>query len=299
LTTPRSVLNQLGKLRVLRQGIPEAIDRLVSYVSLMRLRSELSIDVLIPAVDKDAAVLPYAIDGIRRNVKHPIGKIFIIAPESARIHEVCWGKRCEFVNERELLGFGPESIRLEVHGTDRSKWIYQQFLKWSGEAIASNAHYLVVDADTVLVRPQVYERDGKTIYNYSDEYYLPYFAMYERLLGEPVRCPVSFTSHQMLFEIALLKELKRRIEERHGGTWQEAILGQLDREEMSSCSDYDNYGQYVFSHHAKRMAIEYWSNLNLTRKTLRSVPLLELQYAGRYKSLSFHSYREPADNGAA
>ena len=51
----------------------------------------------------------------------------------------------------------PTDIGLVVNGVDRSKWIYQQFLKWSGDDLAETTHYLVVDADTVLIRPQVFE----------------------------------------------------------------------------------------------------------------------------------------------
>jgi hypothetical protein len=268
------------------------IDRLVLYLSIMRLRSELPIDVLIPAAEKDVDVLSLAVQGIRRNIRHPIAQIFIVSPDSARIREVCRDHRCEFVPENELVPLSPESIGLVVGGVDRSRWIFQQFLKLSGDAVVSQDHYLVVDADTVMIRPQVFERDRRIVFNYSDEYYEPYFVMYERLLKESVVCPVSFTSHQMLFSVDVLREMRGTIERIHGCSWQEAILRNLDRTEMSSSSDYDTYGQYAFMHHARQIAIEYWFNLNLSRQKLRCLPLLELQYGGRYKSVSFHSYRK-------
>ncbi len=258
----------------------------------MSLRSDLPIDVLIPAAEKDSDVLPYAIDGVRRNVRHPVSNIFIVAPRSSEIQAVCRKKGCTFVDERDLTAIDPDAIQLQVGGLDRSRWIYQQFLKWCGDAIVGNSHYLVVDADTVYVRPQVFERDGRIIFNYSDEYWQPYFEFYARLMGEQVRCPVSFTSHQMLFGVDLLRELKTRIETLHGCTWHEAILSKLDRSELSGASDYDTYGQYVYAHHAKDIAIEYWFNLALTRKNLRGVGYLGLRYGGKYKSLSFHSYRQ-------
>ena len=292
MTSPRSIVRQLSKLGALRQGIPEWIDRSVDYIALMRIRSPMAIDVLIPAAEKDVDVLPYTIDGVRRNVRHPISNVYIVAPESRRIRDVCRSKACEFVEERQVAGRDPNSIHVEVNGIDRSKWIYQQFLKLSGDSIVSRSHYLVVDADTVFVRPQVFERKGRIIFNYSDEYYQPYFDMYRRLLHETAVSPVSFTSHQMLFEVELLRELRSRIQEANACAWQEAILKNLDRTEMSGCSDYDTYGQYVFSHYPARTAIEYWFNLNLTRKKLRNLRILELQYGGHYKSISFHSYRE-------
>jgi hypothetical protein len=143
------MMRQLGKLRALRQGVPDAIDRIVFYVSLMSIRSRLAIDVLIPAADKDAEVLPYTIDGVRRNIRHPISRLFVVAPRSDRIQTICERKGCTYVNERDLVPRGPETIRLDVAGTDRSAWIYQQFLKWSGDSVVSCSHYLVGKAPGV------------------------------------------------------------------------------------------------------------------------------------------------------
>jgi hypothetical protein len=195
------------------------------------------------------------------------------------------------VHERELVDLDYRDFGLVVNGMDRSSWIYQQFLKWSVHTMTGTPYYLVVDADTVFVRPQVFERRGRITFNYSDEYHQPYFDIYRRLLNEPVSFPSSFTSHQMLIDRRILGELKGRIEAIHGCGWQEAILRNLDRSEPSAFSDYDTYGQYVFLHHPKSMAIEYWFNLSVTRRALRSVRLLGMQYGGRYKSMSFHSYR--------
>ncbi len=284
---------QVVRTRGLFRDLGEFGERALFYASLMRIHSELPIDVVIPAAEKDVAVLGLAIDGIRRNAKHPIQSIFVVSPRSGAIEGLCRRKRCHFVYERDLLKMDPTDIGLVVNGLDRSKWIYQQFLKWSGDALAETTHYLVVDADTVLIRPQVFERGGRIILNYGDEYHRPYFEMYRRLLKEAASSPVSFTSHQTLFDKRVLGELKERIEYLHGCSWTEAIMKNIDPREPSGSSDYETYGQYMFLHHAAATAVEYWFNLSLRRtRNLRNVTLLALQYAGKYKSLSFHSYQE-------
>jgi hypothetical protein len=279
-----------GGLKSLTRGLGGAGQRVLLYLSLMQIQSDLPIDVLIPAAQKDLDVLPYSIDGVRRNIRHPILNFYVVAPESKPIRDLCARKGCTFVHERELVDLDYREFNLVMNGVDRSSWIYQQFLKWSGTSMTGTPYYLVVDADTVFVRPQVFERSDRIIFNYSDEYHEPYFEMYRRLLTEPVSFPSSFTSHQMLIDRRILRELKGRIEAIHGCGWQEAILRNLDRSEPSAFSDYDTYGHYVFLHHPKSMAIEYWFNLSVTRKVLRSVRLLEIQYGGTYKSMSFHSY---------
>jgi uncharacterized protein DUF6492 len=268
-------------------------ERLLFYLSQMSIQSDLRIDVVVPAAAKDLDVLPYAIDGVRRNIRHPVTNIFVVSPRSDRLLALCKRKGCAFVDERSLVDLDPRRIGLVTNGLDRSTWIYQQFLKWSADTLGKASHFLIVDADTVFVRPQVFERDGRIIFNYSDERHQAYFDMYQRLLREEVRFPLSFTSHQMLYDKSILAELKGRIEQLHACDWKEAVLRNLDRTELSSFSDYDTYGHYVFLHHPAPMAIEYWFNLSLRRKkNLRRVALLGIQYGGKYKSLSFHSYKD-------
>jgi hypothetical protein len=292
MTSERSLAGWIRKANTAWRDLGEAGERLLFYLSLMRIWSDLPLDAVIPAAEKDADVLPYAIDGIRRNLRHPLGNIFVVSPPFTGIQTLCRRKGCRFVDERSLVDMDPSRIDLVVNGVDRSQWIYQQFLKWSADALAESPHYLVVDADTVLVRPQVFERAGRIIFDYSDEYNSPYYEMFLRLLKEEVLCPMSFVSHHMVFEKRILVELRQRIEAIHGCDWKDAILRNLDRREPSSFSDYDTYGHYMFLHHRAPMVIEYWFNLSVTRKMLRSTSLLGMQYGGRYKSISFHSYRK-------
>lgn len=42
--------------------------------SKVRIRHAVMIDVLIPAIEKDLATLPYVIDAVRTHVKHPSEK---------------------------------------------------------------------------------------------------------------------------------------------------------------------------------------------------------------------------------
>lgn len=69
----------------------------------VRIRHAVTIDVLIPAIEKDLATLPYVIDAVRTHVKHPIGRILIVAPKKTRILDFCRKKGCTFVDENTVL----------------------------------------------------------------------------------------------------------------------------------------------------------------------------------------------------
>jgi hypothetical protein len=257
-----------------------------------KMNSKMPIDVVIPAIEKDLLTLPYVIDGVRKNIKHPISNIFIISPLSEKIQELCIEKNCVFINERSVIDVNPESLNIFIQGVDRSKWYYQQFLKWSGNRLLGEEHYLVVDADTVFIRPQSFEHNGKIVLNLSDEYHPPYFEIYRRILGETVKSPVSFTSHQMLFEKNKLMEIKKEIERINGCVWYEAILRNLEPDEASGHSDYDTYGQYVFSHYRKEYSLEYWFNISLKRDRLQDLDQLSTLLKDKFKSISFHSWKK-------
>lgn len=254
------------------------------------IQSNLKIDVLIPAIEKDVEVLPHVINGLRECVKHPIGKIMIVAPNSSKINDFCAKKSCQFVDENSVLPITKKDINYVVNGQDRSGWLFQQFLKWSGDILSSQEHYLVVDADTVFISPQVFEYEGKIIFNFADEYHEPYFQIYQRLLQQDAKCPLSLTSHQMLFERKKLCQLKNDIESKNYDTWYNSIIKNMDKKQMSCHSDYETYGQYVISKYWNQINLQYWFNLSLSRKEIVNISILKNQFKDKYKSLSFHSY---------
>ena len=250
--------------------------------------SDLMIDVVIPTIEKDLDVLPYSIAGVKKNIRHPIGALYIVAPKSEKIMKFCLQENCTFIDESSLLSINQSDIQYDVNGLNRSSWIYQQFLKWSGSKFCKNTNYLIVDSDTVYVRPQVFEYNGKTVFNCSDEYHKPYFDVYERLLGEQTKFPFSFTSHQMLFNIDILNELKDKIEFHTKMKWYLGILENIDKRKVSSHSDYETYGQYYYSHYRRKMIIEYWYNLSRPRVELADYDFTSSDFP--FKSISFHSW---------
>ena len=252
--------------------------------------SQLPIYVVIPAVDKDVEVLPHVVDGVRNHVRHPISGIVVVAPQSEAIRSVCQQKGCMLVDETSVLPVTKQDIDYVVDGLDRSGWLFQQFLKWSGDGLGERSHYLVVDADTVFIRPQVFERDGRVFLNCSDEYHRPYFDVYKRLLHESVTFPLSFTSHQMLYDREWLGQLKETIESKNRCAWYQAILKAVDRNQVSAHSEYETYGQYVYSHYHDSVHVQYWFNLSLPRHEVENINHLTEALGKRYKSISFHEH---------
>ncbi|MBB6691489.1 hypothetical protein H7B90_08775 [Cohnella xylanilytica] len=251
-------------------------------------RSSAAIDVLIPAIEKDLATLPHAIDGIRKQVRDPIGRIYVISPESAKIRRLCLRKNCRFVNEKKVLKLRKSQIRYGSKRWERSGWLYQQFLKFSGDRVAKRRRFLTMDADTVLVRPHRFLSGSKTTFYCRGWSQPEYFRTYRRLLGRKATARSSFVAHYMLFDKAKLAKLKAEIERKHGIKWYKAIMKSIDRSKPFGFSEFETYGNYVYSNNPSSVRMKAARNKHVHRP-YRSLSDSELRrLAAKYRSLSFH-----------
>ncbi|RKN75906.1 DUF6492 family protein [Paenibacillus ginsengarvi] len=255
--------------------------------------SHTKIDIVIPAAPKDISVLPHTIEGARQNIRHPIGSIAVVAPDDPKIRALCKRYNCAFFDESGVVPIAKNKIDYTVNEIDRAGWIFQQLIKFSGNIVCAEEHYLVIDADTVFIRPNAFKENGKTVFHYADEYHLPYFVAYERLLGEKPVSPKSFCTHYMLFEKTKVAQLKSTIEERFHIPWYEAILQHVDRTHTSGFADYETYGNFVLSHFPGQAVMKYWNNLSLTRSKMNKTIQTDLRkLASKYNTVSFHSWNK-------
>jgi len=242
----------------------------------------------VPVALRDLETLPYVIRSVRSHVRHPIGRICVACVDERRARTTIAAEGCAFIPEDSILPFRREDIRYEAGGLDRSGWLFQQFLKLYLDRVSDQSHVLALDADTVLLKPQVFEIDGRTLLLHSDEHHQPYFDAYERLIGNPAPTPLSFVAHQALFSCRRLRELRDFLAARHAKTWFMAILDSIDRNEVSAFSEFETYGQWMMQRHPAEVFREYWFNTSLPRGRLAQIPSLEQQ--GVERSVSFHAH---------
>ena len=234
------------------------------------------IDILIPAIEKDLATLPHVINSLRRYVRHPISNIYIVSPGSSRIRNLCSRKGCIFVDETTVLPFTKKDIKYSSSRWNRSGWLYQQLLKMNGDHVCRENFFLVIDADTVLIRPHRFRSGGKNIF-YCRSWSQPeYFRTYRKLLGAAAPSPRSFVTHYMLFEKSRLASLKREIEARHGMTWHAAILHCIDRKKQFGFSEFETYANYVYSRNRASVQLRNANNKSL-KSSAASLGKAEIQ----------------------
>ncbi|WP_442602299.1 DUF6492 family protein [Paenibacillus sp. KN14-4R] len=250
--------------------------------------STTKIDIIIPAIEKDLVTLPYTIDGIRKYVQHPIGQILIISPQSKAIKQLCQRKHCKFIDEKTVLPLTKNDIHLRTTKWERSGWMYQQLLKLSGDTLSSQDFFLVMDADTVLIRPHVFRKNGKTIFYCRTWSHDEYFKAYNKLLGIQGRARLSYVTHYMLFERTKLAAMKRKIEKRHHMRWYAAILNKATKRKAFSFSEFETYGNYVRATYPGQSIQKLSRNRGLRTNMKNLSPTSLRKLAKKFKSLSFH-----------
>jgi hypothetical protein len=152
-------------------------------------------------------------------------------------------------------------------------------------------NFLVVDADTIFLKDQIFEFENKFIFNISDEYHLPYFEFINSILEIKTSFPFSFVSHHMIFNVKILNELKSFIETKTNKIWYFGILSNINYNETSPFSEYETYAHYFYRYYKKNMIIEYWHNISFSRVDLNNISIFIKKFANSsLKTISFHSY---------
>lgn len=254
-------------------------------------KSDLEVDIIIPAIKKDLDILPLTVESVRKNLMHPIGDIYIVGPKLKEIEVFCRDHECVFKDEDSVVPVRLKDIDYKVRGVDRSGWIFQQLLKLGANKISNKDHFYIIDADTILVQPQKFEDKGKIIFLASDEYNIPYFESFKRIFKSEISPAFSFVAHQMLFSRDKLEEFREEIEKKNEDKpWYQAIIDNLDPNETSSFSEYETYGNWMKKAYPENILIEYWFNKSLAKGAKKYLNYYLERYGCNYRSVSLHSY---------
>jgi hypothetical protein len=248
---------------------------------------ERPLSVVIPAVKKDADILVHCLQAARRHIQNPIQEIMVVAPDCPVIRSIADEWEAQWMNEDSILPMTASTLKTRG-------WVLQQLIKFSAALYVSAKDYLVLDADTVFLRPQFFFRNGKTMLRYSDQYELLYNRSLELIFRNCRRFPVSFVTHHMVFNVNLVTELKKFIERQFKTTWWEAILSDVDKGHKISFSEYEIYGHYVLMnpHWGHHFQLEYWAGLDLDLRYIQRLNGFSKERWDGFNSVSFHSHTQ-------
>jgi hypothetical protein len=226
-------------------------------------------------------------------------EIYIVVPDAQLndFREVL-GDRVQFVAEEDVLPDWPllrvKSMLPKQPG--RAGWYLQQFLKLGFGQYAHVPRYVIWDADTVMLRRPVLEKDGKVVMNTAKEYHQPYFDTFRRLFGLAPSLPCSMISQYMLIDTTVCLQMQSEIcAGGHSVDWIEVVLRGLPGISHSEFSEYETYANYLV--HINPVGIEpisdkwfrYGSEIFPDQESI-SLYQIEKRFAG-YSYVAFERHR--------
>lgn len=248
--------------------------------------SNTPLDVVIPLIERELPIFQFVVDGLRKNLYHPINKIIVLGPETKSIIDTCKTLKIDFVPEDEVLHVKKRD--LQPYFNARSGWWFQQFLKLHCFPLIQTEHYLILDADTVLLRPHIFLQDNKRVFNISDEFHRPYHEGHHYLMGDKTQFPFSFVSHMMCFDKKTIQDFHQKIQHNHQKSLPEAIIKMLSENPHFSFSEYESFGHYYLSMAKENVILKYWFNRPMIRAKMGETLHQKLQ--ANYRSVSYHNY---------
>ena len=250
-------------------------------------------DIVIPVGPKDIDLLKL---NIKYNSKNIIGY--------RNIYAVLYDDKVDLpdnvikINEN-IFPFSMNDIS-KFHGTrTRNGWYLQQLIKLYASLVIPNIlpRYLVIDADTFFLNPTTFIKDNKCLYNFGNEYRMPYFEHMKKLNSKLEKVYESYSGicHHMMFEQKYILELFNFVEFYHiihqdysdkkyenYKFWELFLLYSREHCEGSGASEYEIYFNYMSKYHPNEIEIRglSWNNVD----SLNNLENSEFNY------ISYHWY---------
>jgi len=242
----------------------------------------------------------------------PIYELIFIGPESIKVAveadaaaQKLAGK-VKFLDENDVL---PMSRVAEViikrvasegytmSADSKPGWYYQQFLKMSYSSICPDEYYISWDADTIpLHKIEIADENDIPYFNMKTECRDSYFRTLRSLFGFEKSVEQSFISENMLFNTALMEEMKSDIMKSplRGDTYYEKIFYAIDINDMKrGFSEFETYGTWMLKKHPDQYRMRTWDSLRLGGAFFKPLELNEEDcrwLSQDFDAITFESY---------
>jgi hypothetical protein len=264
-------------------------------------KSLIPIEILVVATKKDFDILPYAIQFAINNSQNQILKVTIICP-AVDISEI-YENYLQSVVPKVKINFLPEEdvVLKEIRESLiqifklRSGWMLQQFLKVEFCLKSQARGILVLDADTILLRPQIWLDDKNSqILMPSLEFHEPYYDFLNRAFNFKKYPKYTFVSHHMLIQPYILREIFGKLGlDNLENLFSFVIKFAIKNEASPVCLEYELYAQGLLKFFPKLVSLVKFSNISVVREEILGTNIkLEVleSYKKVYNSITAHSY---------
>ena len=200
-------------------------------------------DILIPAHEKDFTKLYFVYNSIIENL-NDFQSIFCITNVKVPKHLKISG--VNYFLDEEVIDFDFSLFKGIIQ--KRTGWYRQQFVKLFQNVTGDD--YLVTESDNIYNQKINILEDNKPVFFLGkDQNHAPYYKIMQKLLGYGREYDFSFINEVMYIKREYVKELVALTKLNKYGFF-ELFANELNRtQEVSGCSDYDLYGNFIAKHH--------------------------------------------------
>lgn len=256
---------------------------------------DLEIEILFVAAGKDSEILPHAISGaIQSTHNYRVRSITIICPRAdlliikQNIQSIDYP--FQVIPEDEVVEDNFINQLKDLFG-DRYGWVLQQLLKINFVKESGAAGVLIIDSDTILLKPRLWLDSHRTqVLMPTWERHEPYFDFLRINNFCVQQDSLSHISHHMLLQPEILREMLLTYNLNDFETFIQ-VFSTCPRGVNSPFSlDYEMYAQYLITRYPHSVRYEKWANYSV-RILLHSDIGHQLNSQEiRYNSISAHSY---------
>jgi hypothetical protein len=257
------------------------------------------IEVIFVSKLEDIQILGLAVNSVVKNSINPISRVVIAVPENQvrSTSEYFFNSSneapIEVISENNLV---PQSAieLIKQRCPERFGWILQQILVASFILSTKSENVLVVDSDTLIIRPQVWiDNAQRQILMPTFELHSPYYDFFQHVSAKYPTPRLSFVSHHMLVQASIFRE----VYEVFGGDINTALEQAFSFSDLSDNSPFDLkyeiYAQYLINNYKNQVSFVKWANLSGSREELAA--LIEGKsttedFARLYNSISLHHW---------
>lgn len=220
------------------------------------------VEVVIPCHGRDAELLPVVIAGARAAVGRALAGLRIVVPAGEvavlTARPELGAADVHVVSEDEVV---PREVReavVRLVPERRRGHVLQQLIKFFGAAGSRAEAALVLDADTVLLRPRTWVlRDGRQLLAVSHECHEPYRTHHWRIWPSDGTSRISFVTHHQVMQPDVLRGMFG--EDLAAGVirWLEPAEWVIERDYGS---EYHDYGTWLRANAGDRVVAAAFRN---------------------------------------
>lgn len=257
------------------------------------------IEILFVTTKKDFEILVHSIRAAQEVTSHHLKATAVVIVPDNEHGEACDLLLQEFGDARVLCEsdfLTTEQIsNIRNRFGQRCGWVIQQLLKVEFVSRSEQVGVLIVDSDTLLLKPRIWlDNNGGQVLTPSWEWHPPYYEFLENAGFEIGSLKQSFVSHHMLMQPRYMRDAREFLD------WQDLdflikylILNSDIGAESPFCIEFELYAQFMLKFHPEKITLAKWSNIGMSRNIGQldtQIEFIKRSLSPKFASVSLHAY---------